>query len=215
MLANWVSSCEVDGQVIFLDILANRYSRLGKSLGEAVIRGELDDTRPDFQEKIRTLGWLDKRPAVARSSSRSIIDAAREHSAEYDEGSAPKRLMASALRSLLSAKIFLALTSLDSVLSNLQSNNARAREATADPAKRTDVIAAFEIVERAAIGKDRCLQRSIALQHLLARNGFESSLVFGVRLNPFHAHCWLQDGDLVLNDTLEVVGPFQALRAVG
>src|SRR3546814_2824721 len=63
--------------------------------------------------------------------------------------------------------------------------------------------------------KDRCLQRSIALQHLLARNGFESSLVFGVRLNPFHAHCWLQNGDLILNDTLEVVGPFKALRAVG
>src|SRR3546814_6656979 len=81
----------------------------------------------------------------------------------------------------------LALVNLDGVLSNVQSNNARARESAAGPAERADVIAAFENVARVVIGKDRCLQRSIALQHLLARNVFESSLVFGVRLNPFHA----------------------------
>src|SRR3546814_8936326 len=88
-------------------------------------------------------------------------------------------LMASALVSLFSAKMSLALVNLDGVLSNVQSNNARARESAAGPAERADVIAAFENVERVVIGKDRCLQRSIALQHLLARNGFESSLVFG------------------------------------
>src|SRR3546814_3550006 len=109
----------------------------------------------------------------------------------------------------------LALVSLDGVLSNVQSNKARARESAAGPSEGAEVVAVLEKVERVVIGKDRCLQRSIALQHLLARNGFESSLVFGVRLNPFHAHCWLQNGDLILNDTLEVVGPFKALRAVG
>src|SRR3546814_17804571 len=97
MLPNWVSCCEVDGQVVFLDILANRYSRLGKTLGDALIRGELNDLRPDFREKIRSLGWLDKKPAAARSSNRPIVDAAREHSAECDEGSGAMHLMASAL----------------------------------------------------------------------------------------------------------------------
>jgi len=29
--------------------------------------------------------------------------------------------------------------------------------------------------------------------------------VFGVKLNPFSAHCWVQAGDIVLNDAIDHV----------
>jgi hypothetical protein len=50
-----------------------------------------------------------------------------------------------------------------------------------------------------------CLSDSIALLDLLARRGLAADLVFGVKLNPFAAHCWVQAGDVVLNETVECV----------
>lgn len=47
-----------------------------------------------------------------------------------------------------------------------------------------------------------CLQDSIALGMFLARRQLHWNLVFGVTLEPFSAHCWLQDGDLALNETV-------------
>lgn len=46
-----------------------------------------------------------------------------------------------------------------------------------------------------------CLFDSLALLEFLAHWGFLPSLVFGVTVNPFLAHCWVQDGSLVLCDT--------------
>jgi hypothetical protein len=48
-----------------------------------------------------------------------------------------------------------------------------------------------------------CLHDSLAMKAYLRRRGVASSLVFGVALNPFSAHCWLQIGSTVLNDTLD------------
>lgn len=51
----------------------------------------------------------------------------------------------------------------------------------------------------------RCLPRSLALLDFLARRGCPAQLVFGVRTHPFEAHCWVQAGNIVLNDTLSRV----------
>ncbi len=51
--------------------------------------------------------------------------------------------------------------------------------------------------------RDRCLPRSLALTHALRASGSAARLVLGVALNPFTAHAWVQDGDRVVNDTLD------------
>lgn len=48
-----------------------------------------------------------------------------------------------------------------------------------------------------------CLFDSIALVEFLAMYSQYPSWVFGVVAEPFEAHCWLQEGDVLLNDTLE------------
>jgi len=53
-----------------------------------------------------------------------------------------------------------------------------------------------------------CLFDSLALVHFLARFGLYPDWVFGVQADPFEAHCWVQAGDVVLNDTLERVLAF-------
>lgn len=64
-------------------------------------------------------------------------------------------------------------------------------------------------------GKDNaCLVRSIALRRMLGARGISSTLIFGVKVGPFAAHCWVQHGALLLSDTLEAVAPFTPIRAL-
>lgn len=39
-------------------------------------------------------------------------------------------------------------------------------------------------------------------------------LVFGVKLDPFSAHCWVQIGDLLLNDRADQVARFRCVRVL-
>ncbi|MBB3860875.1 pimeloyl-ACP methyl ester carboxylesterase [Novosphingobium hassiacum] len=61
---------------------------------------------------------------------------------------------------------------------------------------------------------DRCLSRSLALADQLARRGCRTHVVFGVKLAPFAAHCWVQADDLVLNETVEEVARYTPILVV-
>ncbi len=60
----------------------------------------------------------------------------------------------------------------------------------------------------------KCLLQSFMLRRLLHRSGHEAAWVFGVSTWPFRAHCWLQSGDVVLNDTVERVRAFEPIMVV-
>lgn len=62
--------------------------------------------------------------------------------------------------------------------------------------------------------KPGCLQDSLALSDWLARRGAFPSLIFGVKLNPFAAHCWVQFGQTVLNDAPDIVEAFTPILKV-
>jgi hypothetical protein len=59
-----------------------------------------------------------------------------------------------------------------------------------------------------------CLFDSLALIEFLAHHGLFPTWVFGVTSDPFLAHCWVQEGDTLMNDTVEHVGPFVPLMTV-
>jgi hypothetical protein len=48
---------------------------------------------------------------------------------------------------------------------------------------------------------NECLFDSLALLTFLARYGILPLMIIGVKTRPFAAHCWLQQGSVVLNDT--------------
>jgi hypothetical protein len=60
----------------------------------------------------------------------------------------------------------------------------------------------------------KCLLRSFMLLRVLRRADFDAHWVFGVRTWPFHAHCWLQCGDLVLDDDADRVAAFTPILVV-
>ncbi|MBS0422004.1 MAG: lasso peptide biosynthesis B2 protein [Proteobacteria bacterium] len=59
-----------------------------------------------------------------------------------------------------------------------------------------------------------CLFDSLALVHFLARFDLYPDWVFGVRADPFEAHCWVQAGGVALNETVERVSALTPIMAI-
>lgn len=59
-----------------------------------------------------------------------------------------------------------------------------------------------------------CLLDSLTLTHFLARYGVFPTWVFGVKTDPFHAHCWVQQGDFVFNDSPDFIKRFSPILVV-
>lgn len=61
---------------------------------------------------------------------------------------------------------------------------------------------------------EACLFSSLAMRSFLAHDRLVPKFVFGVSTRPFHAHSWLQHGDIVLNDTPEHVREFTPILII-
>lgn len=59
-----------------------------------------------------------------------------------------------------------------------------------------------------------CLQDSIALGIWLARRSACPTIVFGVKLDPFAAHCWVQTEAAILNDAPDTVAQFAPVLVI-
>jgi hypothetical protein len=62
--------------------------------------------------------------------------------------------------------------------------------------------------------RSRCLLNALVLSEFLSIYGMRAECVFGVHARPFGAHCWLERGHLVLNDTVERVRRFTPILRV-
>lgn len=60
----------------------------------------------------------------------------------------------------------------------------------------------------------QCLIRSFVLLRFLQRSGADAQWVLGVRTWPFAAHCWLQLGRIVLDDSADRLAVYQPILVV-
>ncbi len=59
-----------------------------------------------------------------------------------------------------------------------------------------------------------CLFDSLALVHFLARYELFPLWVYGVTIEPFHAHCWVQVDDWLVNDTVDNVRDYTPIMCI-
>lgn len=84
-----------------------------------------------------------------------------------------------------------------------------------DPATARRATAAFIYLRPLVFGaQDACLYDSLALARFLAGYKQFPTCVIGVQTGPFGAHCWVQEGDVVFNDSPEYVRRFTPILAV-
>jgi hypothetical protein len=62
--------------------------------------------------------------------------------------------------------------------------------------------------------RDACLLDSLTLVNFLAGYGMYPEWIFGVKTDPFYAHCWVQQEDFVFNDTPDYVRGFSPILVV-
>ncbi len=77
-----------------------------------------------------------------------------------------------------------------------------------DPDASVRIAKAYARARRWVPIRPICLRDSLCLLALLNRAGLDASLVLGVRVDPFAAHCWVQVDDMLLSDELDVVAEF-------
>ncbi|RZF60856.1 lasso peptide biosynthesis B2 protein [Sphingomonas populi] len=92
--------------------------------------------------------------------------------------------------------------------------HARTCEAPTRHASHADVAARFERLCLWLPFRIECLFRSFLLLHFLRCYGLAADWIFGVSLFPFHAHCWLADGDLLLAERVGKVEGFTTIFQV-
>jgi len=62
--------------------------------------------------------------------------------------------------------------------------------------------------------RSACLLDSLTLVHFLGAEGIHPDWVFGVKTDPFDAHCWVQHGEVVLNDAPDRVRQYSPILIV-
>jgi hypothetical protein len=231
-LADHVRACQVDGQVVLLDLRRGRYVGIGgrqaQLLGSAiddwpagdqasVAAGQAADAhklvRPMLAQGLLTYGTASGMSAV------SIEQAG--HSLNVDEGIAAASAglpdLCRFLQAAAVAKLWLRWRSMRAIVNAV--TNRRARQGRIgcgiDPLQLLPAMATYEKLRPLVLtARDQCLFDSLALINFLAGKRLFPRWIVGVRTSPFRAHSWVQTGDLVLNDLHENVRRFKPILVV-
>lgn len=121
-------------------------------------------------------------------------------------------------RSYLHAQLSLKLRPIQAIVETVRNRKA-ARAARSHPDAdavrlRTLVNAFTRLRPLFYTQRSACLLDSLTMVHFLGAEGFHPDWVFGVKTEPFDAHCWLQLGEAVLNDAPDHVRQYSPILIV-
>ncbi len=119
-------------------------------------------------------------------------------------------------RAWMKARLALALRPIQSVVEAVRASRSRMSRAPAPDlaATRALVMACTRLRPLFYTLREACVLDSLTMLHFLASYGAHPEWVFGVRTDPFDAHCWLQQGDLLLNDLPDRVRQYSPILLV-
>ena len=103
---------------------------------------------------------------------------------------------------------------IEMVLQDLFATAVTAPVGSGEFAQLSELARRFLSARRLIPVKGNCLTDSLTLLRLLGPARHAAMLVFGVKLHPFGAHCWVQSNDVVLNDRLDNVAAFSPVRVI-
>lgn len=195
-----LSFCLIDDTALFLDLVSDRYFRLSEPSNAAFV-AQLEDgvaTSCTFQA-----AGLERFSGQAPLPAQRPGSQARESVDLRSSGFSPL-LVSRALWEQRVAKRHLRNQGLHAMLADLR-ETLRGSPIARLPldARATRIAKAFEDARLVHSAVDQCLPRSIALAHLLAAVGSRCEVILGAKLRPFAAHCWVQSGSVVLNESVE------------
>lgn len=209
-----LSFCMLGGDPYFLDLRRDRYFRLERKKRAAFVAltGNADLPRREAAPLIerRILRWTDGAggisPTVTDVPERSLIE-------ETVGDRQNVNFNAPEIAFLLSRAWFeRKFVPLADIVARRRDRAARTRSGDTDALRRS--AGRFAAARRMIPIASSCLPDSLALIDFLAKRGHPARLVFGVRREPFAAHCWVQTESCLLNETVDIASGFTPICVV-
>ncbi|MGE6694743.1 lasso peptide biosynthesis B2 protein [Sphingobium limneticum] len=213
-----VGYCDIDDRLVFLDVDRDRYLMIAPELEMAVrdlVTGRVVDAK-GLKALAATGLFMSSHAAEESSHPFSGIRATRAMSC-IAEGSSDKLAFGAHYVAAFLCLAFFHLVARYWPLWMrifLATSLARSGEKALLPSKIPALLAAFHSATLVFPRKDRCLPDALALHAYLALCKLRTTLVFGVQLGPFQAHCWVQHEDVVLGQDIETVRAFLPVLAL-
>lgn len=218
-LAPHLSFGFIDTDAVVLDLMADRYFRLGvcyaatlRSLASAGVASCDAGSLADLVERQLLLAGPGEvpRPAFAPRPAESAI----EHGRMPLRGG--RQAIRIPVREILTARLlagqWMRWGGLLRTVARWREQRARSLLQARNRKPSRDAVRAiacsFAAGRRYFPAKRCCVPDSLALARCLWRRGADAQLYFGVRLAPFAAHCWVQAGDLLLSDPIDSIAEF-------
>ena len=208
-LRDHLYACVIGEHAVFLDVEADRYFRLPEPLERAYVA---HTAGPDGEPPAALLASRILVPAASRSDSacKGRIEAPSRSTLEMPHRVAGTGIGAipEALALLWSCRRSLRIERFQRVLERTgreRDQRCHASPRLPDPEHEQALLRATRDFLRARPYlpiTPCCLPDSLALTRFLFRRGFHARIVFGVTCEPFSAHCWVQAGDIALNETV-------------
>lgn len=223
--------CVTEGQVVILDLRRDKYLSLDKdasmllrahvedlSSGEGLLQTGLEAGPSEVLSRLAVNGILSTAmpPRAATDDRHQLLPPSgeivprppfREHVSAHHA--------ARYVASVISAKTALRMRTLHGIVLRERCRTIAPSAAgrTFDPVRAALLCSVYSRLRVIATGPRQCLFDSLALKLFLAKYGLFPEWIFGVRLHPFAAHCWLQHGEMLVNDSLDFVRRFTPIMA--
>jgi Transglutaminase-like superfamily len=235
LLAPHVYPCVSGQHVVLMDLERDKYvavvpaHRLARWVrGWPVGVGQTAESSRDVDEGADALvsqmlahGMLVSDPHVGKPAVPVSMARPQRSLVEFDLDVRPKTTAAQLwrfARSCLQAQLSLKLRPIQSIVEGMRARKARqaAREPQpADPARLRALVIAFARLRPLFYTlRSACLLDSLTLLHFLSAEGIHPEWVFGVKTEPFDAHCWIQQGEVLLNDVPDRVRQYSPILVV-
>jgi len=212
--------CVTGGRAIFLDLRRNRYFALASAVNDAFV-SKLGDIKFGVIDgkSLHDLagGSVPKDLPIGSPSAlnaRTVTEPQSDCLAVRCNHPVSLGSVLAAWLAFLIAKTFIRFCPLHLILGTLR-KNANEVIVVSKQNKAVARLGSAFCKLNLWIGSDgNCLPLTLAFVWLSRYFGYNPALVIGVRLNPFSAHCWSQEGATVLNDAFERVRLYQPILVV-
>jgi len=233
LLAPHVYSCVSGQHVVLMDLERDKYvavvpaHRLARWVRGWPV-GAVQESPRDSEEGVDALvsqmlahGMLVSDPHVGKLAVPVTTPRPQRGLVEFDLDVRPQAGAAQLwrfARSCLRAQLSLKLRPIQSIVEAVRDRKARRAARSpreADPARLRSLVTAFTRLRPLFYTlRSACLLDSLTLMHFLGAEGIQPDWVFGVKTEPFDAHCWVQLGDVLLNDTPDRVRQYSPILVV-
>lgn len=201
-----ISFCLIDTRPVFLDIAKDRYFRLADSTERLFARWLAGEPTDGAElDPLVQAGILLADSGSTRPRAKAVVNAERSAlEIENLKIRLQARMLPDVLACLWLTQRQLKTLGLQATIERAfrSSPNGSVIDTSCDALRVIEFAHAFLAVRRLIPLDNHCLLDSIAMAHFLRKRRLLPDLVIGVTSDPFSAHCWVQTGDMVLNDTV-------------